>query len=416
MKSKILLLAFGAVFFFSYSHTFMPRSVPVFGRIVPADIISLVVVVLGLLAFVNKLKINWRLWSFLAVILSFSFGLIASGNTLATFIEIVILIFLWLFSIITIHLIDDERKFFSFLNLIILSAFFTSVICLWDLTTVYTGLPQIVGRTLESRIPAGTFSNSGQQGAFLLAFIAIEFSILFSSISKYFSKKRLLFIKTTTFITLICIVFNMKVASLLGLTVGVGLIIFVKRKFSYLFYLSIIAIFIFFVFNSLSKTENRITKRMIYKYNTRVAAAYSDDENSVGSEWMKSNYGAALSSFKRNPILGSGIGGFASIHHKSEVHNTPLKLIGETGLVGTAGALLFIFSLLSLFTQSKKKNDFTNFLHLFFIMMIGCSVNWIYTYPFRKRFFWILIIVAFSAYRLSKQSNSQIDIKLTQSV
>jgi O-antigen ligase len=386
----------------------MPRSVPVLGRIVPADIVSLLVIISGFLGYIYKIRVNWRLWSFLAVIVLFSFGVLASKNAFGTLIEVIILLFLWSFAVITIDLIDSRKKFYKLLNLIILSAFFTSVICLWDLTTAFTGLPQIVGRTLESRIPAGTFKNSGQQGAFLLAFIAVEFSILFSSLSKHFSNKRLVFIKMTTFITLVCIIFNMKVASLLGLAVSVLLIIILKRRFSYLFYLSVIAIFIFQAFTHLSKNENRITKRMIYKYNTRVASAYGDYDNSVGSEWMRSNYGAALKAFKQNPILGSGIGGFASLYHKSEVHNTPLKLLGETGIVGTIGALIFIFSLLTLFSQSKKKNDFTNFLRLFSIMMIGCSVNWIYTYPFRKRFFWILIIVAFTAYRLSKQGHSQL--------
>lgn len=387
----------------------------VVGRMTPSDFVILTSFIVFIL-FGKKIKFNRVTNSSFFLLICFSAGLIFTKNLTQTFVELLAHLFLILTFLIFIQVFTTLKDFKHVILTFSVGSFLASAIGIWDLSTVLTGYPEIVGLGLDRRLPSGTFRNGGQAGAYMLISFSLLFALLNSKLIRQFSKKEKAVILISCLFSLLYIFFSAKIAAFIGIAIGIFLYIILNRKFQSLIYVALFFGILFFSFKYLLKSENKITSRIVYKYNTRIKNNLeSDEENSREMEWMEGNFGTALKVFAKYPIAGSGIGGFQRIYHINEVHSTPLKLLGEAGLLGVFGYLLFMSSVVLMFMHKGKfkKNQYNDYLRRLFPLFLGCLVSWGYTYHLRKREFWIMISIIFLVKELSKVLNRKLVITPT---
>ena len=187
----------------------------------------------------------------------------------------------------------------------------------------------------------------------------------------------------------------------------------------------IIIIFIPFLFSSLpNKTfqadfdENRFSNYFSGNTQNSITARFSANQNS-------------LDLFKEHLVLGVGLGGFQqnfrpylqSILAKNKIfmdfrylHNDPLQLFIELGIIGGAAALLFFillfrFSFLSLKYEPEIKSDIninrTKTLYLGFVIAIAASLSHsLFSFPYHQATsatfmaLWIGFLLNFSARKI----------------
>jgi len=112
----------------------------------------------------------------------------------------------------------------------------------------------------------------------------------------------------------------------------------------------------------------------------------------------------ALRLLKSYPLVGVGIGNkIAYSQKKTEIHNTYLKFLAETGIVGFIGFLsIFLFPLWAMMTCKTAR--FNKLIYLGFFLIFAAM-----NYPhmlFRQRWVWFFMIVSFI---LAKVANEEYD-------
>ena len=85
--------------------------------------------------------------------------------------------------------------------------------------------------------------------------------------------------------------------------------------------------------------EVSLIKRVSYKFDARVVKNVNNESD---NDFIQENFGAAFVAFNDRPLIGSGLGAFHGVYSSHEVHSTYLKMLGETGIIGTIGYVIFI--------------------------------------------------------------------------
>ncbi|RMB63834.1 O-antigen ligase family protein [Dokdonia sinensis] len=336
----------------------------------------------------------------LLTILLFFMPILFSYNKLATFLESGIILFLFLISILIFETYKDHFKE-KLVPLLIYTFLGASILGYYDLFAGLLGFPRIfTGRTAGE--PLSGFKNAGQAGAYFLIFITmlvpVRFSKLFQKLSM--SNKRVLNI--SLFAGIIFLLLTAKIAAYVGLVSGFFLFFLWNRKFKVLLGSAVFIIIGILLFPSLKEIMPQTYDRITYKYQNRII----DNIYEGPDEFFEDNYGAAIQAFEERPLIGSGIGAFFQSYHENEVHSTYLKMLGETGLLGTLGYVIFVVSFIKLFLKANLKrsdNEYMDYLRVVTPFIIGCFVSWAYTYHFRKREFWILVAVVLIANYCARQ-------------
>ncbi|MBU2526450.1 MAG: O-antigen ligase family protein [Bacteroidetes bacterium] len=140
-------------------------------------------------------------------------------------------------------------------------------------------------------------------------------------------------------------------------------------------------------------------KNISYRFESRI---FDRKQGTPEADFILDNFQNTWRSFSDNPMTGSGLGAFKGYYAKQYVHGTYLKLIGEMGLVGVLGYVIFIFILFkSVFENSKEmwfdgKDKYIILSSLLF--MGGCFVAWGYNEHLIQKMFWVFLGIYF--YRL----------------
>ena len=404
--------------------SFITRPI-IINRITPGDLLGAVCIFLFLLIATNK-KIFFPqiAWSSLGLILSFLPGIAVSQNKGSTFEEITIIVFLFTLYISLINVYKSTKRL-KYILLLCVGTFITAcVIGFWDLAGDFSSLPRVFSRRYIAKhgyevfgeLVSG-FRNSGQAGAYMLVAFAIVYPLSSSKISILFSAKQKRYIKASIYLIMIFLLLSAKVAAYIGFIGGIILLVGFKRKFSIFKPILLISLGAFLLYGTLQTAAPKVVNRIVFKVRTRVLEKVIEDKSSNAQEnnFLSENYGAAFEAFKDNPFLGSGLGGFYGIYYHHEVHSTPVKLMGETGLVGLIAYFLFMCTIC--FTFLKKgyspENPYKDYLVNMMPLFFGAFISWGYTYHLRKREFWILLAVITIAQYLAQEYEKQKKLNLS---
>lgn len=386
----------------------------IMGRIVPSDLFGAIAIGLFLVTS-RALVYPKQIYPYLFFIITLTPGILVSYRQTSTLIELLILVFLGLiFVVLTVQFATPEALnflIFAFALASLLAAFIGT----WNVLSSVVGLPRIPVMNPRSGIVGiGTFRNTGQAGAYMLISLTVLIPAKVSDLYRQFSEYQKRVISYAIPLCVIFLVLSIKRASLIGFLIGLslwsvsriskGVFKIGKLKISSLIYIILVVAFIYLILSFNVGANQSWLNWWQYKIVGGIPSALETEEGSFMSE----NYSLAFEAFEDNPLFGSGIAGFAGRYMKYEVHSTYLKMLGEAGLFGVVGYLVFMIASSHAINSVRKfRNTYSSFLRNAFPFLIGCVISWSYTYHLRKREFWIMFAILILAASLAKKSGTQ---------
>ncbi len=410
--AKVLYIAFLVLCFISRTIS-VPGESLIWSRITLADIIGIFALIVTIPKFIQAFK---RLKSipqvyFVAMILVLGLVLTSffSLYPLTTLVEVVIVFYLLLLSL-GIYLTFKDSPVTVLFNYLMLSVILFTGIGFYDLVAEQIGLHRIFPVAKYPGVLISGFKNTGQAGSFYMIVFLLLIPLRFSKLNAMLSKREQWMLNVSLFCCIITFTTLGKYSVIYGLLFGLLLFIIYARKKNVVVFTVFTTIFIFCFLGVLKVTLPSAYHRVTFKFENRVV---NTELNSKGNGFIEDNFTAAFTAFNENPFTGCGLGTFHCKYHTHEVHSTYLKMLGETGLIGSVLYIVFMLFFLRLFPISWKqaKNPYTHYLQFLLPLVIGALVTWIYTYHLRKREFWILVaVVLIIAYKQKECDLKQLEL------
>lgn len=370
---------------------------PILSRLTLADIFGALGLIFALpiliKGFSRASKISRVYQMGIILILCFFVPILFSFNIQNTLIESLIILFLILISINVFEMFKDKLVS-HMLPLLCITLIVSSLLGFYDLLAGSIGMPRIFTQRTNGEALSG-FRNAGQAGAYYLTLLTAVIPFRYSKIYELVSPQHQKLLRLAIIFSFIFIFLTGKIAAYIGLVAGLFLLILLRRNFKALIAFIAVGVCISLLWTSLGDILPQTQKRITDKYNSRIVNNLDSNSNVTENSFFARNYGNAIRAFEDRPLIGSGLGGFAKVYDKNEVHSTYFKMLGETGLIGLFGYILLVFSIFSLFRYKKyrKHNPYADYLWTMYPLLIGCFISWGYTYHLRKREFWILVAV-----------------------
>jgi len=411
--SRYFFIAFVLVSFITQTIS-EPGTNPILSRLTFADIFGAFGLLFGLgslfKGLLGSLKIS-RVFQFaIIMVICFFIPIMFSFRIESTIVECLILLFLVLMSISVYQEFKDELVTVV-LPVLIYTLIIASILGFYDLFSKALGLPRIFPERREGEALSG-FRNAGQAGAYYLVMLSILIPLRYSKLVNYLDPFKRKLLNLAIVLSVIFIFMTGKIAAYIGFSIGVFLFLIYKRNLKAIISVSLAALFLSFIWSNLETIMPTTYNRVSNKYNSRIARNL---EGKSENKFFKDNLGGAIIAFEDRPLIGSGLGAFSKTYDSHEVHSTYFKMLGETGLIGTMGYLLFIAAFLFLFRirREKNSNPYADFIATMYPFVLGCFISWSYTYHLRKREFWImlsiLIIANYAAKKFKLQDNNTLD-------
>ena len=382
------------------------------GRVLWADLFGVATIVFTFLAV--RPRLNVIALGGICFVVALSPGILASANPLLTLAGFFIHLFLVLIFIAACQLIRTRDSFVSLLRAVAIATAFAAFVGIWENTTSATGLPSFFAPD-DRNYRGATFRNSGQAGAYFMVALTILIPFRFSPLMKSaLNSDRLLF-NVAIGMTIICMLMTVKIASLIGIAVGAAGFAIYKQKAGFVLPVILLVGCLYWQAGNLASVFPVLADRVSSKVNTRL----NIDHVAANDSFIVQNYAAAWRAFEHNPLLGSGIMGFYGVFADHEVHSTPMKLVGETGLVGCYGYLIFVWCVIRAIMTIRNTspgNPYREYIQILLPFLLGSCVSYLYTYHMRKREFWILMVVLFAALRLMDEFESSNEEDLSEAL
>lgn len=360
-------------------------------RITPPDIMG------GLSIFFYILsKRGFNFGKYMSI-LFFLFALFVGGIIGRAFeksmIEVIIHIFLFLNFIVIISHFKSEIGIRELIFYVACATILASVFGIYDMAASIVGLPRLFPSRAQGEVLSG-FRNAGQAGAYALIMLSILVPAKVSLLFQAFSPNQKRIITFSIISGFFFLLVTGKMAAYIGMAIGLVIFFIYQRNSKALLFLLVFGSILYIVVESIDTIAPEVANRISYKYNTRLASTVDGTGSFLEEgEFISTNLKHAILAFTDNPLSGSGIGAFAGVYEKYEVHSTYFKIIGETGIIGILGYssfMLYFFRKLRFRNTSTKLREY---LYYLFPFILGCLVSWGYTYHMRKREFWIMLAI-----------------------
>jgi O-antigen ligase len=334
-----------------------------------------------------------------------------------TLTEIVILAFLIITFQTMVNSFSTPRQWKILIRVIAITLIACVVVGFWDLYGPQIGIPSIFPKRTAGEMKSG-FRNAGQAGAYALIFLTILLPIRLSKVKLLFTRSEVNLLNISITAGIIFLFLTAKIAGYIGFAAGYLFYCILKRKFIPFLVIGGIGILLFLFLPSLQVISPSLYARMESKIQTRIVERYkwiNKEDNNIddGEDFFMNNWDDALNSFVEKPLSGSGLGAFANSKYGThEVHSTYLKMVGEGGILGIIGYVIFMSSVIAIFRFSSKSfsasiNPYRDYLVNALPFFLGCLVSWVYIYHLRKREFWIMLAVFAIAHVLALQFENE---------
>lgn len=393
--SRVLLVV--SVLLAPVTLTWGEPGVGVMGRLALPDLFAAA----GILAAVasGRLRGNRIFAAYLVFIGGIGLGVLASRAVGQTLLEVGILAFLGVYFAALVSVFDGEGGWTTILVALALSLTWVSALGLADVLVRATGLSFLPTQPGRGVVGIATFRNSGQAGAFCLVALAVVIPARLQGVQRIVRRRSRWLLGVAPVVGLAFLLTTTKMAAIIGLGFALALValwptgtIRWRRRFA----LILVALVGLLAGIQVIRSNERLVDRFAYKVQR------SENQFTEKGQFLARNFGLALEQFSGNPLFGSGIGSFAHVVDKFEVHSTYLKMIGEGGLVGVTVYVFFMaVAGREIFARVDRSSLPGRFVHAAIPFALGCLLSWGYTYHLRKREFWIALAVLYLARRAS---------------
>tara|TARA_R110002051_G_scaffold119001_1_gene192624 strand:+ start:6044 stop:7303 length:1260 start_codon:yes stop_codon:yes gene_type:complete len=406
---KKFLLSFILLSFISKTIVTYEGSASILGRITFADLFGALALLFGirqlLLGYMKSRQISFVYYAGFFMVLLFFLPILFSYNQRATIVESLIILFLILISI-TIFYQFKDKLIKIILPTLIYTLLLSSILGFYDVLASTIGLPRIFSQRNDGEAMSG-FRNAGQAGAYYLVLLTILIPLKYSKLKLHLKPREQKFLDITLVLGLLFIFATGKIAAYIGIVAGILFYAIKKRNLKTVLLIVISSFSISIIYANLDKIAPDLYIRLEDKIQERIIR---NVDGTSQNDFFTTNWGSAINTFEDLPLTGSGLGAFAGNFHQNEVHSTYLKMLAETGLIGTFGYLILMFLVYFLFKRPKShfRNIYYDYLGDMLPFFFGCVISWSYTYHLRKREFWIFVAVLMITRYMAKKQNLEV--------
>jgi len=412
LKNTIILLLLSCVFFSFITYTINIKNLFFLKFLTISEVFGGLAITLFIINNLEKItalkKTNTIYKTSFLLLISFCLGLLITKELKSTLLAIMILVYLVILSFV---LYDTFKNNFLLLVKIIIATFLAlSIVGFYDYFAAQHGLIAIFPNVARSYIISG-FRYFGQTGDYTFMVLTFLLPFQFSNLSSLLNKKWFVTLRFSTFLGILVLLGTSRISSILSLGIGLFLWVIFTRNWK-LFKKYILEILIFAIIIATTRyTFPEIYKNVTYRYKSRISNRV---DNSMEADFILDNFTFAIHAFKEKPLLGHGLASITNPTNGHEIHGTYLKILAETGLLGTFFYLIFIGSILTLiYKKIKDKNAISNVFFMNYLpFFIASIIMWSYEYHLRKKEFWmvlalILIISQINNSAIKKELNLQ---------
>ncbi|MCF6168475.1 O-antigen ligase family protein [Lutibacter sp.] len=339
----------------------------------------------------------------LLMIFGLACSIFLSLNTKSTLVEVLIILYLVLLSTTIIYAFKNSLVSILF-PLIIYTAFITSFIGLYDLVARNANLP-VIFKMASKEVGISGFRYFGQAANYIFTMLTILIPLRYSNYYKTLEKWPQKFLSITILLGIIFLCTTGRISIIISFAIGVVLFILLNpnKKGVMLAITSLGLLGVFWVVITLYMPS--LKQRIKYRIESRVTNRV---QGTSESDFVVANFKGAMDAFSDNPITGSGLGAFVNNYSKFEVHGTYLKVLGETGIIGTVSYFIFLFYFLGLLLKGivNNKKTLNKFFKYLLPFMVANLISWSYNHHLRKKEFWILYAVVYIVYINTKAKDA----------
>lgn len=391
LKNTITLLLLSCVFFSFITYTINIKNLFFLKFLTLSEVFGMLAVVLfvvsNLKIIVAFKEINIVYKTSFLLVISFGVGLLVTKELKSTLLAVMILMYLLLLSFAIYNTFKND--FLFLVKIIIVTFLALSLVGFYDYFAVQYGLITVFPNVTNNCITSG-FRYFGQTGDYTFMILTFLLPFQFSNLSSLLDKKWLFALRVAIFLGVLVLVGTGRVSSILSLGIGLFLWIIFTRNWKIIRKYTLEIILFAIIIATAKYTFPEIYKNVTYRYESRISNRV---DNSMEADFILDNFTFAIDAFKEKPLLGHGLASIANPTNNLEIHGTYLKMLGETGLLGTFFYLVFMGSILVLIY--KRIKDKTSVSNVFFVnylpFFLTSIIMWSYEYHLRKKEFWIIL-------------------------
>lgn len=329
------------------------------------------------------------------VCLGFFLTVFTSLNVKSTIFETLIVVYVILLSFVVYDIYKDSLK--EIIYIIVITSLLMSSIGLYDLFAANNNWYTIFN-DVSTRHASSGFRYFAQAGNYSFTLLTLFIPLNYSSyVQDNFSLRFKWVLEATILLTILFMIASGAISIMIAFGIGALLFliqnmkdrILVKQTFGLGASLFLFCLGLFFF-------ARNLYENLLYRIKSRVTHR---DMDTPEASFIIENFRDTIQAFQDNFVFGSGLGGFVNNYSEFEIHGTYLKVLGETGLVGSLLYFVFLFFLIRYILNSKSE-----VFQLFLPFLIASLVSWSYNYHFRKKEFWLLFAVLMIIGRLSEKS------------
>lgn len=368
-------------------------------RVVPADLFALVLIALSIVLAVKNglVSVSKMYLAFVPILVMFALSNIFAQNQFKAWFEFLIILFSFVNAVCITYLLSklSDKQFENFCRGYFWILLVLGTVFLLD----FFVFPSLVGGPNLNGGLTGTFNNTGQAGSYLSVHLVLCLALMFSGLGP----KSIIY-KIVIFILLVCLVFTVKRASMVGLVIGIALLTLQfllssskKEKLFAVYVILSAAILIavgLFAFGWAFENIDGVSRRFDRKINANSVSDFTDG-------FFGDNLKAMMAAFMHNPVIGVGQANVNGRFFDYEIHSTYMKIVATAGILGSLAYTYFAFSFLRRLWSvraMKLASQYSAFLYYVLPFYLGLFVSWGYTYHLRKREFWLLFAITVFCY------------------
>jgi len=348
----------------------------------------------------------------LAFFLSVTFSMVGldSTNYSIPLIELLVLLYSIIFCFTADQVIDNEHDLEKVITAWMLGAATMSIVGMHDVFAIVLGGSRWFWTSDSYRVVA-TFRTTGQVGVYCLSTFFL--AVAYSSCGWLSLRKRVL-LWSLAAAMVVLITFSSRRSVIASLVIGAAFYLAsrIRRPARIIFYS-----LIFLLFLSASAVILNYNPEAKEHLLGRLSVLRPSEDQSAGvqtksDDFIRSNFGSALDAFVDKPLVGIGYGSFEESDYSeygAEIHNTPLKILAECGLVGFLAYAAFIGALLYYALQNvllARNTPWSGFASLLFAGLLALQVSYLYNRSVRDRTFWLLVAFTIALHRILAQKRA----------
>lgn len=281
-----------------------------------------------------------------------------------------------------------SRPLADFFKILMFTLLLTSLVALINLSLSQWGIDPPLGE-LRTDAAIGLFKRFHEGGIFALTFLLILLGVEFSGDQRLMPAPRWL-LRSGIFLGSMFLLASGKVSNMVALVSALAFYLLFFRNLEALKKVSVFAVILLLQMLMFYWVYRPVFDRITYRIQSRLTERIP---GTLEADFVVDNLGNTFRAFSENPISGTGMGAYQLFYGTPGIHGFYLRIIGEAGLIGITGFIIFLLLLLRSAVLKIRKSETSNtqWLKHFLPLFGGLLVSWLYNYELVNVVFWVLI-------------------------